>query len=88
RVNTDFVQPFLAYSTRDGWTYTLNTESTYDWTSNHWSVPIHFQITKVVRFGKQPVSFGGGMRCWATSPTGGAEGCGIRIIVTGIFPKK
>jgi hypothetical protein len=87
-VNADFVQPFLVYSTKDGWSYTLNTESTYDWTGNHWSVPIHGQISKVVRFGRQPVSFGGAIRCWATSPAGGPEGCGLRIVVTGIFPKK
>lgn len=88
RVNADFIQPFLAYSTKDGWSYTVNTESTYDWTGNHWAVPIHFQVAKIVRFGKQPVSFGGALRCWATSPTGGPEGCGPRIVITGIFPKK
>jgi len=88
RVNADFLQPFLSYSTRDGWTYSLNTESTYDWTGNHWAVPIHFQVSKIVRFGKQPVSFGGAMRCWATTPSGGPEGCGLRIVVTGLFPKK
>lgn len=88
RVNADFLQPFLSYGTRDGWTYALNTESNYDWTGNHWAVPIHFQVSKIVRFGKQPVSFGGGMRCWVTTPSGGPEGCGLRIIVTGIFPKK
>lgn len=88
RVNADFLQPFVSYSTKDGWTYQANTESTYDWTGNHWSVPIHGQISKIVRFGKQPVSFGGGLRCWATSPNGGPEGCGVRIIVTGLFPKK
>lgn len=88
RVNTDFIQPFLAYSTRDGWTYSLNTESVYDWTANHWNVPVHGVVSKVVRFGKQPVSFGGGLRCWVTSTPGGPEGCGLRIVVTGIFPKK
>ena len=88
RVNADFLQPFLSYGTKDGWTYSLNTESTYDWTGNHWAVPIHFQVSKIVRFGKQPVSFGGAMRCWATTPSGGPEGCGLRIVVTGIFPKK
>jgi hypothetical protein len=88
KVNADFVQPFLTYSTRDGWSYAINTESTYDWTGNSWAVPIHFQISKIVHFGKQPVSFGGAMRCWATSPTGGPEGCGLRIVVTGLFPKK
>lgn len=88
KVNADFVQPFLAYGTKDGWTYTLNTETTYDWTGNSWAVPVHFQISKVLRFGKQPISFGGALRCWITSPTGGPEGCGLRVIVTGIFPKK
>jgi hypothetical protein len=82
KVNGDLIQPFLSYNTRDGWTYKLNTESNYDWTGNHWAVPIHFTISKVVRFGKQPVSFGGAMRCWATSPIGGPQGCGLRIIVT------
>jgi hypothetical protein len=88
KVNFDFVQPFLSYSTKDGWTYGLNTESTYDWTGNSWSVPIHFSVAKIVRFGKQPISFGGAVRCWATSPAGGPEGCGLRMIVTGIFPRK
>lgn len=88
KVNADFIQPFVSYSTKDGWTYGLNTESTYDWTGNEWSVPVHFSVSKVVRFGKQPISFGGALRCWATSPTGGPESCGLRIIVTGIFPKK
>jgi hypothetical protein len=88
RVNADFIQPFLAYSTKDGWTYSLNTESTYDWTGNSWSVPVHFNVAKIVRFGKQPISFGGAMRCWVTSPAGGPENCGLRVVVTGIFPKK
>ena len=39
-VNADFIQPFLTYNTKDGWTYAINTEATYDWTGNHWDVPI------------------------------------------------
>jgi hypothetical protein len=87
-VNSDFIQPFLAYSTKDGWSYTINTESVYDWTANHWNVPIHGVISKVVRFGKQPVSFGGSIRCWVTSTPGGPQGCGPRLVMTLIFPKK
>jgi hypothetical protein len=87
-VNATFIQPFLSYSTRDAWTYSINTESTYDWNSNSWSVPINPLISKLVRFGKQPISFGGGLKCWVTSPTGGPENCGIRIVVTALFPKK
>jgi hypothetical protein len=88
KVNATFVQPFLNYSTKTAWTYGLNTETTFDWTGNSWSIPVHFSVSKVVRFGKQPISFGGQLRCWVTSPTGGPESCGLRIVVTGIFPKK
>jgi hypothetical protein len=87
-VNATFVQPFLSYSTKDAWTYSINTESTYDWLSNSWSIPINPFISKLVRFGKQPVSFGGGLKCWVTTPSGGPEGCGLRIVVTALFPKK
>ena len=86
-VNSTFLQPFLAYNTRDAWTYTINTESSYDWTANHWSVPINFTVSKLVKFGRHPVSFGGGIRCWATSPAGGPENCGLRMIVTPLFPR-
>jgi len=30
-INATFVQPFVSYTTPDAVTYTLNTESTYDW---------------------------------------------------------
>lgn len=36
------LQPFVSYSTKSAWTYTLNTESTYDWKGKQWNVPIHF----------------------------------------------
>ena len=86
-VNSTFLQPFLAYNTRDAWTYTLNTESSYDWNGNNWSVPINFTLSKLTKFGKHPVSLGGGIRCWATSPTGGPENCGFRFVVTPLFPR-
>jgi len=87
-VNATFIQPFLSYTNKQAWTYGLNTESTYDWNGHGWSVPINLSISKLVRFGKQPVSFGGGPKCWVTTPAGGAEGCGLRIVVTALFPKR
>jgi hypothetical protein len=87
-VNATFIQPFLSFTNRQAWTYGINTESTYDWNGHSWSVPINPSISKLVRFGKQPVSFGGGLKCWVTTPTGGPEGCGLRIVVTALFPKK
>lgn len=82
------LQPFVSYSTKTAWTYTLNTESTYDWKAKQWNIPLHLSVAKLVRFGKQPVSIGGTVRCWAESSATGPEGCGFRLTVTPLFPRK
>ena len=75
------------YTTPEAVTYTLNTESTYDWKSEQWSVPINVTATKVTKFGSQLVSVGGGIRYWAESGDSGPEGWGARVILTLLFPK-
>lgn len=86
-VNRTFLQPFLAYTTQSAWTFTLNTESTYDWEAEAWSVPVNAQVSKVVNFGSQPVSIGAGVRYWAASPSSGPEGVGGRVTVSFLFPR-
>jgi len=86
-VNATFLQPFLSYTTPDAWTFTLQTESTYDWESEQWSVPINGLVTKVVTIGGQLVSIGGGPRYWADSPDSGAKDWGARLVVVLLFPK-
>ncbi|MGE6784520.1 transporter [Ensifer adhaerens] len=86
-VSSTFLQPFLTYTTDDAWTFALNTESTYDWKGDQWSVPINFQVSKVVKFGEQPVSFQAGARYWAVAPDNGPEGWGLRASITFLFPK-
>jgi hypothetical protein len=85
-ISSTFLQPFVAYTTKDAWTFTLNTESSYDWKGKQWSVPVNAQVTKLLRFGKQPVSIGAGVRYWAESPENGPEGFGGRLIMTFLFP--
>jgi len=87
-VNATFLQPFVSYTTPDAWTYSANTESTYDWKSERWSVPLNASVSKLTRFGNQPVSLGAGLRYWASSPNGvGPEGLGFRLSMTFLFPK-
>jgi len=86
-VSSTFIQPFLAHTTKTAWTYTLNTESTYDWKASQWSVPINATVTKLTKFGRQPVSIGGGVRYWADSPDSGAHNWGVRLVMTFLFPK-
>ncbi|TBY08156.1 transporter [Rhizobium laguerreae] len=86
-VSSTFLQPFVSYTTSNAWTFTLNTESTYDWEQNDWAVPINLQVSKLLKFGEQPVSLSAGARYWATAPENGPEGWGFRIGLTLLFPK-
>jgi hypothetical protein len=87
-VSATFLQPFLAYITRTKTTISLNTESTYDWNSDRWSVPINFGVYQLMKFGKlPPLQFGGGVRYWADSPDNGPDDWGFRLKLTFLFPK-
>lgn len=86
-INATFVQPFVSYTTPEAWTYTLNSESTYDWERSDWAVPMNALVTKLVRLGKLPVSIGGGLRYWVERAEGGPEGFGFRFVITLLFPK-
>ncbi|KGD98114.1 hypothetical protein [Rhizobium sp. YS-1r] len=86
-VNATFLQPFVSYTTSDAWTFTLNTESTYNWETDAWSVPVNATVAKLVVLDKQPVSLSAGIRYWVESPEGGPEGLGFRLGVTMLFPK-
>jgi hypothetical protein len=83
-----YLQPFIAYTTPQAWTFTLQSESTYDWEAREWLVPINFMVAKLVKFGQQPVSIVGGVRYWADSPDTGPHGFGARLGMTFLFPAR
>lgn len=87
-VSATYLEPFVSYTTRSAWTFSLDTESTYDWTGKRWSTPISFEISKVLRIGSHAVSVGGGMTCWAATLPGGPQACGARFSITPLFPAK
>ncbi|MBY5435755.1 transporter [Rhizobium leguminosarum] len=86
-VSSTFLQPFLSYTTKDAWTFSLNTESTYNWETNDWSVPINVTVAKLITIDKQPISLTAGIRYWAAAPDNGPEGLGFRVALTFLFPK-
>jgi len=86
-INATFLQPFVSYTTPGGWTFNLQTESTYDWEGEQWSIPVSTGATKVTKIGSQLVSIGGSVRYYVESPDAGAEGWGLRIVFTLLFPK-
>ncbi len=86
-VNATFLQPFFNYTTKSALSFILQTETTYDWEAEEWSVPVNFLVTKVSRLGGQMFSWGGGVRYWADSPDNRPEGFGARLIFTLLFPR-
>lgn len=86
-VNATFIQPFLTYVTPTQTTFALNTESTYDWETNKWSIPINLTVAQVMRFGDQLAQIGGGFRYWVQTPDSGPEDWGFRLQFTLLFPR-
>ncbi len=86
-INSTFIQPFLAYNTPAAWTYTINLESSYDWESEQWSIPVNLMVSKLKRYGHQMINYQGGVRYWIESTDSGPEGLGLRFAVTLLFPK-
>jgi hypothetical protein len=86
-INSTFLQPFLSYTTPQAVSFSINTESTYNWETEDWSVPINFVVGKVFTIGRQPVQMSGGIRYWAETPDNGPDDFGLRLIVTYLFPK-
>lgn len=86
-ISQTFLQPFVSYTTAKATSFTLNTESTYDWEAEQWSVPINATVGQVVKVGSQRLQLTGGLRYWADSPEYGAQDWGGRLMLTFLFPK-
>jgi hypothetical protein len=86
-VNATYLQPFAAFTTKTYTTFALNTESTYDWQSEHATVPMNFMVQQVLKIAGHPVAFQAGYRYYIEKPDGGPD-WGLRFTVTFLFPKK
>jgi hypothetical protein len=51
-VNATFLQPFLTYTTKTFTTFGMNTESTYDWEHEQWTVPLNWFAQQLLKLGK------------------------------------
>ena len=85
-INASFVQPFVSYITPKKLTYYLNTESTYNWDTKDWSVPINVGANQLMKVGNQIMQVGGGLRYWAESNEMGPNGWGVRLNIIFVFP--
>lgn len=86
-ISNSFVQPFVAYTWPSAWTVSVQSESSYNWNSDQWSIPVNLGVSKLVRFGKLPVSLQAGVGYWAESPDNGPEGFRFRLQASIVMPK-
>lgn len=85
--NNLYYQPFVAFVTPGAWTYSLNTQSTFNWDARRAENPLNATVSKLVKIGEVPVSFQVGARYYLSSVPGGPSGWGARASMTFIFPK-
>ena len=85
--NNTYWQPFLAYVTSNAWTFSLNTQSSFNWDSRRSQNPLNFSVSKLTHWGKLPVSLELGGRYFLSSVPGGASGWGVRAQITFLLPE-
>lgn len=85
--NNLFYQPFVSYVTPTAWTFSVNTQSTFNWDARRAENPINATVSKIVKFGEVPVSLSVGARYYASAVPGGPSGWGGRASMTFLFPK-
>jgi hypothetical protein len=88
-VNSTFLQPFLSHTTANAVTFTVNLEASANWEvdDDKWTVPMHFSITKVTKFGPFPMSIGGGPGIFLAAP-GGSPDWRLRFVATLLLPTR
>ena len=86
-INNTFLQPFAAYTWPSAWTASVQTETSYNWETEDWSVPVNVALSRLVMIGPLPVSLQGGVGYWLQSPDTGPEGVRFRLQANFVLPR-
>jgi len=85
-VSATLLQPFLTYTTGTHTTFSLNSESTYDWENEQWTVPLNLGVAQLVKIGGSLIQFQLGGRYYAETPDNGPD-WGLRFNITFLWPR-
>jgi hypothetical protein len=86
-VNQTLLQPFANYNLGGGLAVGVSMEASANWEADEtWTVPLLFNVSKVTRLGKRPVSFQAAAGPMVTSPQAGAS-WRFRLAATFLFPR-
>jgi hypothetical protein len=87
-INRTFMQPFVAYSTPNSMTDSLQAEAAYDWETEEWAVPVTASVSKLVMAGRLPLNLTAGAGYWVDSPAFGPEGWRFRLQAQVVLPRN
>jgi hypothetical protein len=86
-VNSTYKEPWVSYVTSANTTVSLSIESTYDWRTEDWGVPVNFIVDQLFQIGEQYIQVGAAVKYWADSVNGGPQDFGFRLQMTFLFAK-
>lgn len=86
-ISVSYFQPFLSHSSKHGTTFGFSSETTYDWFSNKWAIPLLASASQILPIGGHYFSFSLSGVYHVESPTPISK-WGIRFSITALLPKK
>jgi len=84
--NASYFQPFISHTFKTATTLALDSESTYDWLDEQWTISFNSTLSQVFKVGKIPVQVGLALQYYAESPVPGQQ-WGMRVNITPMFPE-
>lgn len=85
-INRSFIQPWVTYELHDGWSVSATSQTSYNWNTDEWTVPLNVGVAKLFNVGAQPIQFQVGGVYMLDAPTG-APRWGVQTTLTLLFPK-
>lgn len=84
--NATYFQPFVSHTFKTATTIAVDSESTYDWLGEQWTISFNGTLSQVFKVGEIPVSVGLALQYYAESPVPGQQ-WGMRLVFTPMFPE-
>jgi hypothetical protein len=83
--NATYFQPFLSHTFKTATTLSVDSESSYDWLDEQWTISFNSGVSQVFKMGKIPVQIALELQYYAESPVPGQQ-WGFRVNFTPMFP--
>jgi hypothetical protein len=85
-ISSTFIQPFFNHTFPSATSIVIQSESSYDWEREEWTVPVNAGVTQVFAPGEQRLQLGLFGRAYLDAPDD-APDWGVRFVTTFLFPE-